>query len=96
MNNEKEFLEYLKKEKIKTFQTKSMSEHLKEEMNIPKIRVKIWVSILKTNGLIVRKSESGYCKTTCASCYEYGCDAGEKAPINFWELVEEKKQILNH
>ena len=88
MNSEKDLLNYFKEKNIKTFQTKSLSEHLKETMNVPKIKTKNWVSILKTNKLIVRKSESGYCKTTCASCYEYGCDAGEQPPINFWQLVE--------
>ncbi len=88
MNSEKDFLAFLKSEGFKTFQTKSMSEHLKATMNIPKIKVKIWTSILKTNGLIIRKSQSGNCTTTCASCYEYGCDAGQKPPVSFWQLVE--------
>lgn len=88
MNSEKDLLNYFKEKNIKQFQTKSLSEHLKETMNVPKIKTKNWVGILKTNKLIVRKSESGYCKTTCASCYEYGCDAGEQPPINFWQLVE--------
>jgi len=86
--NEKEFLEYLKKESIGTFQTKSMSEHLKETFNIPKYQTRTWISILKTNGIIKRASESGYCKTTCASCYEYGCDAGQRPPVNYWKIIK--------
>lgn len=87
MDNEKDFLEFLKKEEISTFQTKGLSEMLKKEQGIPKIKTKIWISILKTNGIIERASESGYCETICASCYEYGCDAGMRPPINFWKLT---------
>ena len=86
INNEKDFLNYIIENHKGTFQTKAISEYLKSEMNIPKIKTKIWTSILKTNGLIERKSESGYCKTTCASCYEYGCDAGQQSPINYWQV----------
>jgi hypothetical protein len=87
MENEKDFLNYVKNEHFGKFQTKAISEYIKEIFGIPKIKVKIWISILKTNKLIIRKSDSGYCKTTCASCYEYGCDAGIKTPINYWVLI---------
>lgn len=93
MENEKDFLQWLKKEGFLKFQTKTISSLLKKEMNIPKIKVKIWISILKTNKLIIRKSESGYCKTTCASCYEYGCDSGIKPPVNFWQLNNQSETL---
>jgi len=86
IENEKDFLKYIVSEQKGNFQTKGISIFLKEKLNIPKIKTKIWISILKTNGLIERKSESGYCKTTCASCYEYGCDAGIRPPVNFWQV----------
>ena len=88
MQSETDFLNYIKNEHFSKFQTKAISTFIKEKFDIPKIKVKIWISILKINKLIVRKSKSGNCQTTCASCYEYGCDAGNQPPINFWQVVE--------
>lgn len=61
---------------------------LKKELNVPKYKTIIWISILKTNKIIARKSVSGNCQTTCASCYENGCDAGNRPPLNFWERIK--------
>ena len=91
METEKDFYNYIEKEHLGKFQTKAITGYIKEKFNIPKIKVKIWISILKTNKLIVRKSESGCCKTTCASCYEYGCDAGIRPPINYCELTKQRE-----
>lgn len=85
--NEIEFLEFLKKKNLLEFQTKALSEFLKREYDVPKIQTKKMVSILKEKGIIKRVSISGDCKTTCASCYEYGCDAGQRAPINYWKVI---------
>lgn len=89
ITNENEFLSYLNKIGINEFQSKGLSEYLKRDLNIPKSKTKQFISILKHKDMINRVSESGYCKTTCASCYEYGCDAGQRPPINYWKVREE-------
>lgn len=93
MKNEHDLLEYLKNSHLKEhhfkcFQSKSMSIKLNAEFDIPKSRIVKWVQILKEEGLIKRVSQSGNCQTICSSCYEHGCEEGNKPPINFWKVIE--------
>lgn len=81
-----ELLKYLKDNGYTKFQSKGMQEHLKIKLNTPKLNTKINIQQLLHNGLIERKSKSGYCDSICASCYEHGCDNGAQAPINYYQL----------
>lgn len=84
------FVDYLKECNISSFQSKSMSEILKLKTGTPKSSIMQHINKLKELSVIERKSESGNCSSVCASCYEYGCDAGPQAPINYWEINKNK------
>lgn len=84
--NSTELLNYLKDNEYNKFQSKGMQDHLKLKLNIPKFQTRINVKQLLADGVIERKSKSGYCDSVCASCYEYGCDNGAQAPINYYEI----------
>lgn len=85
------FINYLRSNNISVFSFKRLSIMLSEDENllISKSKVIFYCKMLKEFDMIEKVSESGNCKTTCASCYEYGCDAGQQPPINYWRL---KKQ----
>jgi hypothetical protein len=72
------------------FQTKYLATTLNYLFNIPKYKIVAMVQELKASDLIKRISLSGNCKTTCASCYEHGCDALPSAPYNCWTVVSKK------
>lgn len=80
-------LDFLKIYNCSEFSTKQIAISLKEDFNLPKTKTSKLIKKLKELGIIERRSKSGYCETTCASCYEYGCDAGLKPPINFWKIL---------
>lgn len=80
------FINYLNLFKFTTFQSKGLSEMLNYNFKVPKSKILEHIKKMKGLGLIERKANSGYCQTTCASCYEYGCDAGPQSPINYWEI----------
>jgi hypothetical protein len=82
-----DLLNFLKTKDCSEFTTKDMSVWLKEDLKIKKYKTVKLIQELKELQVIERRSESGNCKTTCASCYEYGCDAGAKAPLNFWKVL---------
>lgn len=84
--NSKELLKYLKDNGYTKFQSKGMQDNLKLKLNIPKFQTMINVKQLLSDGLIERKSKSGYCDSVCASCYEHGCDNGVQAPINYYQI----------
>ena len=84
--NKTEFIDYLNKNDIKEFQSKSISEHIKKELGISKSIILKLIKELKTENSIERRFYSGNCSTTCASCYEYGCDAGPRPPIGVWKI----------
>jgi len=86
--NEKDFLEFLKKKNLFEFQSKALAEFLKRQYLIPKNQTLKMIKLLKEKRIIKRVSKSGYCQTTCESCYEYGCDAGPQTPINYWKIVK--------
>lgn len=44
---------------------------------------------MHNEGILERGSVSTNCKTLCSSCYEYGCDAKQSPPINFWKVSED-------
>lgn len=70
------------------FQTKGISSTLHYLFNIPKSKTTKYVQELTQKGLIKRVSQSVNCQTTCASCYEDGCDAEPRPPVNFWKVVK--------
>ena len=74
------------------FQTKHLATTLNKLFNIPKYKVVALVKELKSDGLIKRISLPTICTTTCASCYEYGCDAPPSAPYNCWTVVNKNNQ----
>lgn len=84
------FVDYLKECNVGNFQSKSMSEILKDEIGVPKSSILKHISKLKELGVIERKHESGNCSSLCSSCYEYGCDAGPQPPINYWQINKNK------
>lgn len=86
MKTFEEFLEYLENEKIKSFQFKSISIYLSKKFKIPKSKITFFCKIMKELNMIEQHHESGYCKTVCASCYEYGCDSGTQTPITYWKI----------
>ena len=86
METFEEFLKYLKKNKITEFTFKSLSEFLSKEFLIPKSRVISFCKKMKDVNMIEKVSISGNCQSTCASCYEYGCEEPGRPPINFWKV----------
>lgn len=87
INSTQDLLNFFKKENCSEFTSKGISQKIKSDFNVPKTKTLKLISELKEKGIIERRSESGNCKTTCASCYEYGCDADQSPPINFWKVL---------
>lgn len=87
MTKEK-LLDWLKENNHIKFRSYAIQSLLKFELGTPKAVTKINIQKLLKSGLIEKVSESGYCKTLCASCYEYGCDDGvTRPPINYFRVT---------
>lgn len=54
-------------------------------------KTKLYLRELRKQGVVKRESINGNCKSLCASCYEYGCDADLAPPINYWVICDEYK-----
>jgi len=80
-------LDFLKTKRCSEFTTKDMTIWLKGDFKLSKIKTTKIIQELKTMGVIERRSVSGNCQSTCASCYEYGCEAEPRPPINFWKVL---------
>ena len=87
INSPQSLLDFLKTKSCSEFTTKNMAIWLKDDFNLPKIKTTKLIQELKVLGVIERRSESSICKTICASCYEYGCDAELTPPINYWKIL---------
>jgi len=82
-----ELLKAIKENGFRKFNSKQMQELIKKNFAVPKSRTRSNIQQLLADGSIERKYTSTSCSTTCASCIEYGCDAGPQPPVSYYQIV---------
>ena len=87
INSPQDLLNFLQEKECSEFTSKNMAAWIKEDFGKPKAQTLKIIQELKELGIIERRSKSTICTSVCASCYEYGCDAGPSAPYNYWKIL---------